>query len=130
MRQFVAILLSLSLSWVTTGYACEYATGQVAQSTCCCDQAQACPNPDHCKADSAQSGKACCDVVSLSGIQADDKALTNSANNFQPLAPPPALPDHTLLLNPRYSTLHIAWVDDVPSGWGSLTYLQTARLRI
>lgn len=133
MRQFVAILLSLSLSWVTTGYACEYATGQATQSTCCCHPAQAeqCLSPEHCQADASQSGKACCDVVSLSGIQADHKALAHSAFlDFQPLAAPPALPDHTVLLNPRRPALRIARADDDLHGWGTQTYLQTARLRI
>jgi hypothetical protein len=134
MRPFVAILLSLSLSWVSMGYACEYATmGQAAQNMCCCHPAQAeqCPSPEHCQADTSQSGKACCDVVSLNGLQADDKALAHSAFlDFQPLAPPPALLDHTLLLTPRHSAPPIAWADDFPTGWGTLTYLQTARLRI
>lgn len=133
MRKLFALLLSLSLSWVTAAYACEYAAMHVAQSACCCHEAQAdqCPNPEHCQADVAKPGKACCHVVSLNGVQADDKALTNSVlHNLQPLAPLPASLAHTLVLSVSRANLHPAFADDSPPGWDTQTYFQTARLRI
>jgi hypothetical protein len=133
MRQFIALLLSLSLSWITTGYACNYATSHATQSMCCCHQAQAkqCPSPKYGEAGSHLSSKACCDIVSLNGIQADEKALASSSfDHFQPLAPPSASLEHSLLLDGRSSDLFLTLVDNSPPGWGTQTYFQTARLRI
>lgn len=133
MRRLIAILLSLSLSWVTTGYACDMPGMQHAvQQTCCCepDAAEPCRNDERCAM--AQGGAACCQMVSATAADLSDTAAVASSFAFdiQPMGPAPAPVGVTHIVQTSRHTLRAAWPQAPPSGWGTHTYLETARLRI
>lgn len=106
MRRFLLILIALSLSWVTIGYACNM-DGTVVRGACCCDVGlwQSCPEPTpNCSADAMRGarGDSCCSFVTTSGTSAQGQAENLSAPDLpllnvsavQPAAerPPPSLP--------------------------------------
>lgn len=131
MRQIIAILLSLSLSWVTTGYACEGGMARMTQHCCQPGQDNHCPAPGQSQSGKAKSGSTCCQSVACVDVQADTAATADSSfvKQFQPLAPPPSLDIQTISPNPYQSVALVSPIDLLPS-WGTQTYLQTARLRI
>lgn len=95
-RRLLAILIALSLSWVTAGYACSMA-GAVAQPACCCDEGsqQPCPNPSTQCALGAMteiSSDACCSIIVTSGAGALGKAETLTVPDLPLLTSPEAEP--------------------------------------
>ncbi len=78
MRRLLLILVTLSLSWVTIGYACS-TSGAVVQIACCCDAGvlQSCPEPvPNCSTDAmlGAPGDSCCSFAAASGISAQGQA--------------------------------------------------------
>lgn len=133
MRQLIAILLTLSLSWVTTGYACDMPQMQHAvQHKCCCepDSADRCRDAERC--DMAAGGAGCCQVVAVSAADVSDTPtlVASLAFDVQPLGPAPAPVAVVYNVGPRRNTLNAAWPQAPPPSWGTNTYLKTARLRI
>jgi len=132
MRQIIAILLSLSLSWVTTSYACEAGMTQMTQHCCQPSQVNHCPATGSSHHDMAKPDGTCCQTVACVAAQGDAVPVTVSGflEQFQPLAPPPSLGIKAISLNLYQSASLVTWVDDQLPSWGTQTYLQTARLRI
>lgn len=79
MRRLLAALIALSLSWVTTSYACLMGPA-VVRPVCCCEEGlqQPCPNPSTEGASGVMTGTAsdegCCSVVTSSGTAATGQA--------------------------------------------------------
>lgn len=89
-RRLLAVLIALSVSWVTTGYACSMGSARV-QPACCCKEApqQSCPNPSSKYASGAMTGapsEACCSVVTISGVVAKGQAETPVAPDLPQFA--------------------------------------------
>jgi len=80
MRRLLLILITLSLSWVTMGYACSM-SGAVARPTCCCDVGSPLSCPESARACSTDtmlgaSGDGCCSFVTASGTSVQGQAET------------------------------------------------------
>lgn len=84
MRRLLAALIALSLSWVTTGYACVMGPA-VVQPVCCCEEGlqQLCPHPSTKGASGVMTGTAsddgCCSMVTSSGMAATGQAESSMA---------------------------------------------------
>lgn len=131
MRRFIAALVALSLSWVTTGYACDMAQGAAAATQQCCCEPDAVGPCEHEGCDGMESGSACCQIVVVDGIDAGGGAASvgTFAADLQPLAPPSVLASSLLVSPSSRRAMQIA-AHAPPPGWGTRTYLETARLRI
>lgn len=99
MRRCLLILITLSLSWVTTTYACDMSDA-VAQPNCCCKAgaSPACPEPAaSCSVDAMlhASGDGCCSWGTTSGasVQGQSESLTVPALHLLGLLPIPAAPE-------------------------------------
>lgn len=102
MRRLLLILMTLSLSWVTVGYACSV-SGAVAQLACCCDSgsSHSCPDPSRACSSSSMlggPGDGCCSPVTTSAtsLQAQgnrpgkmDLTLFDRPTGVQAVARPP-----------------------------------------
>lgn len=114
MRRLLLILIAHSLSWVTTGYACDM-NGAVAQSVCCCDAASSasCQDPSRdCSSSSmfGAPGESCCSLVAMSGTSIQGQAESLISPNVillnQPLVfwsalpPPPRIAISPSMLTP------------------------------
>lgn len=133
MRKLIAILLTLSLSWVTTGYACDMPQMQHAvQHKCCCEPDSADPCHDAERCDMAAGGAGCCQVVAVAAADVSDTPtlVASFAFDVQLLGPTPAPVAVVYNVEPLRSALSAAWPQAPPRGWGTETYLETARLRI
>ena len=128
MRTFISILLALSLSSVTTGYACNMDALAALGSSCHC------PHMHDADAASEAAPQAfvdgCCDVVMVSAIDAQQPGIASAA---------PVLDWPTVLAEPLHAVLFAAPTLRKmyappplhgPPGKGSRTYLATARLRL
>lgn len=94
MRRLLPILIVLSLSSITTAYACDM-SGAVPQLACCCDAGE----PDSCPdavqdcvagsmADAPDGG--CCSIVVTSGTSANGVPETQTTRDLPPLSSLPA----------------------------------------
>jgi hypothetical protein len=102
MRRLLLVLITLSLSWVTMGYACDM-SGAVAQSVCCCDagSSASCQDPSRdCSSSSmfGAPGESCCSLIATSGTSIQGQAESLSTPNvvllnrplvFSSVEPPP-----------------------------------------
>lgn len=126
MRNFISLLLALSLSSVTTSTACSMEALAALSGDCHC------PHMHNAASDtepqSAVDG--CCDVVMVSAIDAQQPGIAASA---------PALDWPAMLAVPLHTVQFVApTLRKVgappplhgPPGKGSRTYLATARLRL
>lgn len=82
MRRLLVVLILLSLSWVTTGYACSMDSA-TAQPVFCCDAAslRSCPEPESGCADAAMTGAStdgCCSIVVTSITVAQEQTNTSA----------------------------------------------------
>lgn len=80
MRRPLLILIALSLSWVTTGYACRMGSA-IAQPVCCCDAVapRSCLEPASDCTLAAMTGASrdgCCSVIATSSIVAQEQVHT------------------------------------------------------
>lgn len=133
MRRFISLLLIISLSWVTTGYACRMDGLDMVRAVCCCPHGH--EAPDHVMPDAtaakADAPSNCCDVVA-------DAALDHQQPGLLAQVPALDLPAVALLpstswdlIDPATRTLAaLPLVRGPPLGSGTRTYLTTARLRL
>ncbi len=130
MRNALALVLALSLSWITTGYACQM--GERTLADCCCPQDGHRDAVSETTSQSAPSldASTCCDLLAASAADAKWPGFTAT----------PALLDLPDLLGPSAFSrpraaggVHAADVkrqQTSVAGFGSRTYLLTARLRL
>lgn len=134
MRRFISLLLVISLSWVTTGYACRMDGLNTVRSVCCCPNGHEAPDhamPDATAAVEADVSSSCCDVVA-------DAALDDQQPGLLAQVPALDLPAAALLpsmswnlIDPETRTVAaLPPVRGPPLGSGTRTYLTTARLRL
>jgi hypothetical protein len=134
MRQFISLLLVVSLSWVTTGYACRMDGLDVVRAVCCCPQAHtahSAAETDDQDPQQIEDESGCCDVVASTALDEEQPGVLTQAtaldlpvfaslpvaawNVIEPAARPLGLPPPAR---------------GPPSGSGTRTYLSTARLRL
>lgn len=133
MRHFITILLVISLSWVTTGYACQMDGMQQLRKACCCPHGEAIQSsvPGQTFVSAADEGEPCCVAVVNTAMDDHQPGVAVKA---------PALD------LPAFATLPVSeWTivePDLrqastpppargpPAASGTRTYLTTARLRL
>lgn len=134
MRRFISLLLVISLSWVTTGYACRMDGLNVVRAECCCPNEHEAPDhamPDAKATAEAEAASGCCDVVA-------DTVLDHQQPGLLAEVPALDLPAVALLTSALWilidpATRTVAALPPVrgpPPGSGTRTYLTTARLRL
>lgn len=134
MRQFISLLLVISLSWVTTGYACRMDGLDVVRAVCCCpqaDKARSAAETDDQASPQIDDESVCCDVVA--SVALDDEqpgVLTQGTALDLPVFA--SLPDAPWnVIEPAARLLGLPPpARGPPSGSGTRTYLSTARLRL
>lgn len=134
MRQLISFLLVISLSWVTTGYACRMDSLDVVRAVCCCPQAHKAhhaADADAKASSQADDESSCCDVVASTAL--DDQqpgVLTQVAALDLPVfAALPALTRNVIEPAARLIAMPPP-ARGPPLGSGTRTYLNTARLRL
>ncbi len=133
MRHFITILLVISLSWVTTGYACQMDGMQQLRKACCCPHGEARETSatDQPLVSTADEGEPCCVAVVNTAMDDHQPGVAAKATALD-------LPTFTVL---PVSEWTIAEPDlrqvstppparGPPAASGTRTYLTTARLRL
>ena len=134
MRNLLSILLAISLSWVTTSYACQMDQQALVRAFCCCkdkDKHEAKPTAELDQAHaSAAEESSCCDVTASASIDQHQPAVTPAS---------PALDMPVAVLAPTVpwtiseqvaSYISLPPPARGPPGAGTRTYLATSRLRL
>ncbi len=130
MRILVSILLAISLSWVTTGYACRMDDLAALRSSCCCKHQHAAVAAKAPQSEASSDQNPCCDVVASSAI---DQHQPGVASAYAALDLPMfiALPvDESRIARPVTGFGSVLPPARGPPGVGTRTYLATARLRL
>lgn len=133
MRQFITILLVISLSWITTGYACQMDNQNLLRALCCCKGKQTVMEDagvEKTQSSSAEK-KPCCDTIVSSSIDQQQPAAVSAS-------PVLDLPFVTMLPTMEWSVAAptVSFISlppparGPPSSAGTRTYLATARLRL
>lgn len=131
MRSIISILLAVSLSWVTTSYACNMEGVERIMARCCC--------PHEHGADTAigfenaqghQETARCCDVLYSAAFDQHQPGVAAQAPTLD-LPTLIALP-HTSrpLAEPALRFVGLGHPARGPPGVGTRTYLATSRLRL
>jgi hypothetical protein len=130
MRRILAILLAISLSWVTTGYACQMA-GLKPHARCHCPHT---PGDVHAGKDGIEAANGermpCCNFVAQSALDEQQPGLLPASSGFD-------LPAFVSVPDTGWQALTQAARSEAaalpargPPANGRLIYLDTARLRI
>lgn len=132
MRQFIAILLTISLSWITTGYACQMDNSNLVRAMCCCKgkhMAKADTGAEKSQLSSADK-KPCCDTVVTSSVDQQQPAVASAspALDLPVFAVLPAV--EWSIATPATSFISLPPPARGPPRAGTRTYLATSRLRI
>lgn len=132
MRNLLSILLAISLSWVTTGYACSMDRLAAVSAICCCphDHEQASASQED-SSDADADMDRCCDVVLSSAMDHQQPGIASVAYHSLDL-PAVALPVVQVwtVSHPVAFTLSAPPPARGPPSAGTRTYLATARLRL
>ncbi|TAM26597.1 MAG: hypothetical protein EPN60_10045 [Nevskiaceae bacterium] len=133
MRQFLAILLAISLSWVTTSYACQMDHQNLVRAFCCCkDKHTAKVGADAEKSQTSSAEKtSCCDVTSSASADQQQPAVASAtfALDLPTLVPAPAVEWKIAAQVASFISLPPP-ARGPPAGTGTRTYLATSRLRL
>ena len=130
MRNFISILLIISLSWVTTGYACQMDGLATLRSKCCCPHAHEAKASAGQEQASAAEAERCCDPVFSSALDAQQPGLASAS---LPLDLPALAALPPLAWQLTVPVLRLVGAHPPargPPGVGTRTYLATARLRL
>lgn len=134
MRRFISLLLIISLSWVTTGYACRMDGLDMVRAVCCCPHGHKAPNhamPDAKAAVEAEAPSNCCDVVADAALDDQQPGLLAQVPSLDLPAVAPLPSTSWNLIDPATHTVAaLPPVPGPPLGSGTRTYLTTARLRL
>ncbi|MGQ0501570.1 MAG: hypothetical protein ACT4P0_03005 [Panacagrimonas sp.] len=134
MRQFICLVLVISLSWVTTGYACAMDGWSQVRSVCCCPgghvQRPATSAEPCARTARADAGASCCKFVAGSVLDAQQPGLLASspALDLPAFLPLPAAT--WAVAEPAARDLVLPPPARGPPGAGTHTFLTTARLRL
>jgi len=132
MRNLLSILLAISLSWVTTGYACSMDRLAAVSAICCCphDHEQASASQED-SSDADADMDRCCDIVLSSAMDQQQPGIASAAYPSLDL-PAVALPVVQVWTVSRPATFTLSAPPPArgPPSAGTRTYLATARLRL
>lgn len=133
MRQFITILLVISLSWITTGYACQMDGQNLVRALCCCHgkhMVKADADGDKSQLSSAEK-KPCCDTSVSSSVDQQNPAVVSAIPvlDLPVFAALPALEWNISAPVASFISLPPP-ARGPPSSAGTRTYLATARLRL
>jgi len=137
MRHFISLLLVISLSWVTTGYACRMDGLHLVRAVCCCPHGHKAPKAQKAtEADPRATVDAgqqtpCCDVVAHAALDDQQPGVIGQVPTLD--LPACALSPATSWNAIEPSARAVAVRPPVrgpPLGSGTRTYLTTARLRL
>lgn len=134
MRRFLSILLAITLSWVTTGYACQMDGLNVVRAVCCCPHRHDSPHAARAQSKTpiALGDKApCCDVVTHAALDDQQPGVPAQAPalDLPHFAAPPVMP-WSISEPAARSIATLPPARGPPFGSGTRTYLTTARLRL
>lgn len=133
MRQFITILLVISLSWITTGYACQMDSQNLVRALCCCKgkhMVMGDAGVEKSQLSSAEK-KPCCDITVTSSVDQQQPAVVSAtpALDLPVFAVLPAM--EWSIATPVVSFISLPPpARGPPSNAGTRTYLATARLRL
>ena len=132
MRQLITFLLVISLSWVTTSYACQMDQQALVRALCCCkDKHEARPSADaeQAQADAADESS-CCDVTVSTSIDQHQPAVASATPvlDMPTAISAPAVP--WTITEQVASYISLPPPARGPPGAGTRTYLATSRLRL
>lgn len=132
MRQLINLLLIISLSWVTTGYACQMDGLDVVRAVCCCHgkhTVKVGADAEKSQVSSAEK-KPCCDTTVSSSVDQQNPAViaANPVLDLPAFAVLPAVEWN--IAAPVTSFVSLPPPARGPPGAGTRTYLATARLRL
>ena len=132
MRQLISLLLVISLSWVTTGYACQMDGLNVVRAVCCCHGMSAIKigvDVEKSQIGSAEK-KPCCDTTVSSSVDQQNPAVVAATPvlDLPAFAVLPAVEWN--IAAPVASFVSLPPPARGPPGAGTRTYLATARLRL
>lgn len=136
MRRVLSVLLAISLSWVTTGYACRMDGLRIVRAACCCPHAHEAPKSATAKAKSEKrvgvgDDAPCCKVVAHAALGDQQPGVASQAPT---LDLPPFAASHPMpwsVSEPAVRTIAtLPPARGPPLGSGTRTYLTTARLRL
>lgn len=133
MRQLISILLVISLSWITTGYACQMDTQSLVRTLCCCKDKHRVVTDELAVEKSPLSSAEetpCCDITVSSSVDQQQPAVVSAS-------PVLDLPVFAVLPAREWSiaSLVVRFISlpppaRGPPSAGTRTYLATARLRL
>jgi hypothetical protein len=120
MRRLLILLVVLSLSWTTIGYACGM-EGEVVRPACCCDTegASSCAHEAMTGA-----GEGCCSLIATSGASAQGEAEAPIVPNILLTVPETERVTRKITPDIPISTRRLAHDGHAPA-----IYLLTGRLR-
>lgn len=131
MRRLITLLLVVTLTWVTTSYACRMDGWATARAVCCCPGHHS--SAKHSESGTAQVAKptpACCDVISGAAIDQNQPAIAAQVHSLDlPVVAgvPPATWMPIVVAQRLVRSLSPA---RGPPLSGTRTYLATSRLRL
>lgn len=132
MRQFITILLVISLSWITTGYACQMDTQNLVRGLCCCKDKHTVMEDagvEKTQLSSAEESP-CCEITVSSSVDQQQPAVV-SASPVLDLPVFAVLPvAEWSMATPVASFISLPPPARGPPSAGTRTYLATARLRL
>ncbi len=132
MRQFIAILLVISLSWITTGYACQMDNQNLVRALCCCKGKHMVMEDVGVEKSQVSSveKKPCCDTVVTSSVDQQQPAVASASPvlDLPVFAVLPAV--EWSIAAPVASFVSLPPPARGPPRAGTRTYLATARLRL
>ena len=132
MRQFIAILLAISLSWITTGYACQMDNPNLVRAMCCCKGKHMVMEDAGVQKTQSSSAdkKPCCDISVSSSIDQQQPGIASASPvlDLPVFAVLPAV--EWSIAAPATSFISLPPPARGPPRAGTRTYLATSRLRI
>ena len=133
MRQFITILLVISLSWITTGYACQMDNENLVRAVCCCKgKHMVMPDEGVEKSQLSSAEKnPCCDITVSASVDQQQPAVASASPvlDLPVFAVLPAM--EWSIAAPVASFISLPPpARGPPSSAGTRTFLATARLRL
>ena len=132
MRQLITFLLVISLSWVTTSYACQMDQQALERALCCCKdkhEAKASADAEQAQA-SAADESSCCDVTVSASIDQHQPGVASASPVLDLPVTVVATAVPWTITEQVASHISLPPPARGPPGAGTRTYLATSRLRL
>lgn len=132
MRQLITFLLVISLSWVTTSYACQMDQQALVRALCCCKhkhEAKASADVEQAQAIAADKTP-CCDVTASTSIDQHQPGVASASPVLDMPVAVVAPAVRWTIAEQVASYISLPPPARGPPGAGTRTYLATSRLRL